>query len=105
MLIDSYRGLIVYPESVQDGSRRKEGHFLGPSDLKEVSQYQPHVSGPRARRLRAEKIADATRKRANEKGIQPVAADTPNLVERFNGRMGRQEGRRGLPPDLPNVCQ
>jgi len=82
-----HRDLIVYPERVQDGWRRKEGHSLGPSDLKEVFQYHPDVLVVGQGAYGRMKIADATLRRANEEGIELVAADTANSVQRFNEEM------------------
>ena len=85
--IEYNRDLIVYPERLRDGWRSKEGHSLWPTDLEDVFEYHPDVLVVGQGAYGRMKIPDATRRRAKEEGIELVAADTANSVERFNEEM------------------
>ena len=78
--------VIVYPWAVDDTWWRDEGHVLKPRDIKEALEADPEVlvvgTGAHGRLT----ITDEVRDELKERGIELIAAETPEAVEQYNHR-------------------
>lgn len=76
--------VIVYPWAVDDTWWRDEGHVLKIQDLGDVLEAEPEVlvvgTGAHGRVA----IHDEVREALDERGIELIAAPTPEAVEQYN---------------------
>ncbi len=87
-----HEDLIVFPGKIKRNWRRKEGHNLFPSDLKDVFSFEPEilVIGKGANGIM--KFPDSTKKEIEEKGIKVIAQNTGKAFKTFNKRL--KEGKK-----------
>lgn len=76
--------VIVYPDRVESGWWRQEGHSLAPEDIWEVLQSPPEVlvigQGSSSRM----EVPLQTRRKLSEVGIQVIAEPTDQACETYN---------------------
>jgi len=76
--------LIIYPDKIASNWRRKEGHFLSESDIREVLAYRPDllVVGTGAYGLM--KIDSMLKEKLKDLGIELIAGKTAEAVKEYN---------------------
>ncbi len=97
MMIDSYdfgqitiegkrynNDLIIFPDKVQGGWWRKEGHRLQIDDLREVLKAKPEVLLVGTGYYGAMTVPDDTRKYLESEGIELIVQKTAEACKTFN---------------------
>jgi hypothetical protein len=84
--------VIIFPERVQSGWWRAEGHLLAVEDLKEVFEYLPEVLIVGTGASGNMEVPKSTRKYISEREIDLIVCPTENARERFNQLIS--EGRK-----------
>lgn len=105
MMIGSYRfgrvvvdgaeytgDLIVFPDRVESGWWRVEGHRLRVEDLKDVLVFEPEVLVVGTGAFGLMKVTDEVEKALAERGIQLVARKTADACNVYNELV--REGKR-----------
>jgi len=87
------RDVIIHPDWVEGSWWRKDGHRLEIEDLSAVWDEAPDVliigTGYHGNMV----VSDATREHATARGIELLAARTPEAVELFNRLQANQDKR------------
>lgn len=76
--------VLVYPDSVQDGWWRKEGHHLQLEDLDDVLRRSPDVLVIGRGTFGRMKVSPELRDALEQRGLRVIAARTPEAVRRYN---------------------
>ena len=76
--------LIIFPDKVQAGWWRKEGHRLQIDDLREVLEAKPEVLVVGTGYYGAMTVPDETRKRVESEGIELIVQKTAEACKTFN---------------------
>jgi hypothetical protein len=76
--------VIVFPDQVKDGWRRKEGHSLHIKDLEEVVQKSPRVLIVGTGYSGLMKVPAETKEYIESKGIELIAQNTAGACKTFN---------------------
>jgi hypothetical protein len=97
MHIDSYRfgrlvvdgstytsDCLIFPQTVRNNWRRKEGHRLSVEDLEEVFAMSPDVLVIGCGADGVMQVPDEVCRALEEKGVRPEVLDTTAAVKRFN---------------------
>ncbi len=77
------RDLIVYPDRVQGGWWREEGHRLGLADLSEVVEARPEVLVVGQGAYGRMQVPDEVRQRIEAQGIELQIAPTREAVDLY----------------------
>ena len=75
--------LIIFPDKVQAGWWRKEGHRLQIDDLREVLEAKPEVLVVGTGYYGAMTVPDETRKQVESKGIELIVQKTAEACKTF----------------------
>ena len=97
MMIDSYdfgritidgkrynTDLLVFPDKIKTGWRRKEGHRLQIADLKEVLEAKPEVLVVGTGYSGMMNVPPETRKSVESEGIELIVQKTAEACQTFN---------------------
>ncbi len=76
--------VIIYPDHVEDGWWREEGHSLSPVDLWTVVQAEPEVLIVGTGYLGLLRVLPETAKYLREQGIRLIAERTTDAVRIYN---------------------
>lgn len=76
--------LIVFPDHINAGWRRKDGHKLNSGDLKEVMECQPEILVVGRGFLSCMKVLKETKKTLEERNIRVVEKRTGKAYPLFN---------------------
>lgn len=79
--------VIVYPDRVEDGWWRAEGHEFAPEDLKDVLADTPDVLVAGIGHSGRVEILPETKSLLADNDIELVAARTPEACDIYNGRL------------------
>ena len=80
--------VLVYPDGVQDGWRRKEGHNLCLEDLEDVLGRSPDVLIVGTGSFGKMKVPAEVKDELERRGIRVIAARTSEAVKRYNEMCG-----------------
>ena len=83
--------LIIFPDRLDPGWRRKEGHRLQPEDLTDVVAAAPHALVIGTGKMGMMKIPPETRVFLESKGIEVHVARSGRAVEMFNRLRGAKK--------------
>ncbi|MFP3952133.1 MAG: Mth938-like domain-containing protein [Candidatus Bathyarchaeia archaeon] len=86
--------LIIFPDHVQDGWWRDEGHRLNPQDLEAVLEYNPKVLVVGKGAYGRMKVTDETSRILEDEGINLIAERTGKAKDVYNELL--EEGRRAV---------
>jgi hypothetical protein len=76
--------VIIFPDHVQDGWRRKEGHKLRIEDLKDVLQAKPEVLVVGTGYFGSMKVANEVREYLTSMKIQLIVENTGEAYKTYN---------------------
>ena len=76
--------VLVYPESVQDGWQRLEGHDLQLDDLEDALRRSPNVLVIGTGSFGKMKVTPELKDALERKGIKVIVARTGQAVEKYN---------------------
>ncbi len=79
-----FRDLIIYPDRVEAGWWREEGHSVSPADLWEVIQARPEVLVIGQGSFGRMDVPAETRRALEEAGIEVIVEPTGRACETFN---------------------
>lgn len=82
--------VIVYPSRVNDNWWRHEGHVLKLQDLTEALAAEPEVLVVGTGAHERLKIGDEVTEELGVRGIELIALETPDAVERYNELQGER---------------
>ena len=76
--------LILYPETIQDSWRRREGHSLTVEDIPDVVKEKPDVLVVGTGASEMMHISEDTTQKLLEMGVEIVAAPTDRAIKYYN---------------------
>ena len=76
--------LIIFPDKVRDGWRRKKGHRLHVEDLKDILEAKPEVLVVGTGYSGLMTVPSETRKYVESEGIELIAQNTREACKTFN---------------------
>ncbi|MFH0778885.1 MAG: Mth938-like domain-containing protein [Candidatus Eisenbacteria bacterium] len=82
--------VIIYPDRIDDGWRRKEGHKLSVEDIKGVLDSRPEVLVVGTGYSACLKVESGTKRALEESGVELIVADTTKACREFNQLAGRK---------------
>lgn len=80
--------VVVYPEGVDDGWWRREGHKLHVEDIREIVQRRPEVLVVGTGHDALMKIPPETQEHVRSKGVSLIAKGTKEACEIYNQLVG-----------------
>lgn len=79
------KDLIIFPDRVEDGWRRKEGHRLCIDDVKKIIEEKPEVLVIGTGYYGLMKVLPETEERLSSEGIRLIAQGTREAYKTYNG--------------------
>jgi hypothetical protein len=76
--------VIIYPDRIDGGWWREEGHSVAPSDLREALESHPDVLVIGQGKPGRMEVLDDTRRKVEEAGIELIVQPTSEAVATYN---------------------